>query len=949
MSWPLSQDYNEAVQDPLHSFNDPELHAGEAAVNALGLPMPRSGNFADVYEFRCPQTGNTWALKCFTRHVPSLQMRYAEISQHLAQANLSLTVDFTYLHQGIRVRGEWYPLLKMRWVEGFTLNEFVRNHLDKPKTLEVLCELWRRVGRRLREASIAHGDLQHGNVLLVPGIKGGALKVRLIDYDGMWVPTLASTPSGEIGHPAYQHPQRLREGTYCPEVDRFPLVVIYTALRALCVGGRALWEKYDNGDNLLFREADLRNPRESALFRELIKLNSPEVASLADCLSRAAYKPIDQTPLLEQVAISEKALPPSTAQDQLVTALPAQSTSGAVSAWQPTAIASSAGAAHPVPTAPAVFDSFDTIASQDRSWGPKVRLLTPVLILAAGITGALMLVSAVALFLVAWDRPHQATGDPALAHNRPAHSTDRRPTQPEPPRLIATEREKDRPVLTEREKDRPLVTDREKDRPVPTEREKKAPNVLELLSLENPNGLSVLREVDCSSQGLLVQIGPQFDIKKSWSLSLELLIPDYQAEQRLPFIWGDERPGRDPIYVRQEGTTLFAVIQNSHDNSGDQIKASLKDIPSRQWISVLFAYVNPPGDLLLYLDGKLIERKVATASPTVDRPMPIGIGGGYMGGKTPTFQRFKGKIRNLRLGNLEVKAVEQLQKVEETEHNGLREALQTLAARPDDADANQWLGEFYCFHKGSWDRGLPSLAKGTDPGLKALAQKELKSPATLDLLREVADAWWNRAQETNGVLKAQLQRHAYWRYLLCLPGRDASDEAEIDLRLRLLGEQVPGLEGPLDALDLSRSKFGDGGPRLEPGQELPSRRLYSGPVEIDLVARTDARNIRLRAHRGSAVIFNWEAKAGELRVQRPDGNSKTESGSIAASKPCPLTPLVWYHIRWFLTEAGMVVSVDDVVVFQEKRRYDLSGREPIRVAAADCPIEVQSFSVKRLK
>ena len=43
------------------------------------------------------------------------------------------------------------------------------------------------------------------------------------------------------------------------------------------------------------------------------------------------------------------------------------------------------------------------------------------------------------------------------------------------------------------------------------------------------------------------------------------------------------------------------------------------------------------------------------------------------------------------------------------------------------------------------------------------------------------------------------------------------------------------------------------------------------------------------------------------------------------------------------------ISVDDVIVFQEKRKYDLSGREPIRVAAADCPIEVQSFSVKRLK
>jgi hypothetical protein len=808
--------------------------------------------------------------------------------------------------------------------------------------------VWLRLARQLREANVAHGDLQHGNVLLLRQMTGGTWKVKLIDYDGMWVPTLASTPSGEVGHPAYQHPQRLREGTYSPEVDRFSHLVIYTALRALCVGGRALWERYDNGDNLLFRETDLRNPRESPLFRELVKLGSPEVASLADCLSRAAYKPLDQTPQLDQLATGGMALPPSTAQDALMAALPVPNTSGTVLASRPITTGSSAGAALPIPVAPAVFDTLAPTAPHGSSGVPGLRRPTSVLPWAAGVTAMLVLGSAVVIFLVIGPRPPQTTGEPALAQNRPAASIARRPTQPEPPRLVATEREKDGPVPTERDKDRPLVTEREKDRPVPTEREKKPPNVLELLSLENPNGL-FMREVDCRILGIQLQIGPRFDITKSWSLALELLFPDYQAEQRLPFIWGDERPGRDPIYLRQEGTTLFAVIQNSHDNSSDCIKASLKDIPSQQWVRVLFAYVNPPGDLLLFLDGRLIERKVAAASPTVDRPMPIGLGGGYIGGKTPTFQRFKGKIRNLRLGNLEVKAVEQLQKVEETEYNGLREARQTLAARPDDPDANLWLGQFYCFHKGSWDRGLPLLAKGSDPGLKALAQKELKPSATLDVLREVADAWWDRAQETSGVLKAQLQRHAYHRYLLCLPGRDAVDEAEIDRRLRLLGEQVPGLEGPLDALDVSRSRLGDGVPRLEPGQELPSRRLYSGPVEVDLVARTDARNIRLRAHRGSAVIFNWEGKAGELRVQRPDGNSKTESGSVAASKPSPLTPQVWYHIRWVVTEAGMAVSVDDVVVFQEKRKYDLSGREPIRVAAADCPIEVQSFSVKRLK
>ncbi len=54
MSWPLSQDYNEAIQSPKSNFADPDLRRGEAACNALGLPMPYSGNFADVYQVRCP-------------------------------------------------------------------------------------------------------------------------------------------------------------------------------------------------------------------------------------------------------------------------------------------------------------------------------------------------------------------------------------------------------------------------------------------------------------------------------------------------------------------------------------------------------------------------------------------------------------------------------------------------------------------------------------------------------------------------------------------------------------------------------------------------------------------------------------------------------------------------------------------------------------------------------
>src|SRR5262249_5470458 len=158
------------------------LKKGHPALNALGLPIPRSGNFADVYQFY-DAADKSWALKCFTRQVAGLRERYAAIDAHLREADLPFTVGFRYLADGVRIRNEWFPLLKMQWVEGFTLNEFLRDNLTKTAYLEALFLMWVRLAKRLRQAKIAHGDLQHANVLLVPGSSATKLELKLIDYD----------------------------------------------------------------------------------------------------------------------------------------------------------------------------------------------------------------------------------------------------------------------------------------------------------------------------------------------------------------------------------------------------------------------------------------------------------------------------------------------------------------------------------------------------------------------------------------------------------------------------------------------------------------------------------------------------------------------------------------------------------------------------------------------
>jgi hypothetical protein len=300
MPWPEATDYNEVVQTPGTSFSDPELRQGRPALNPLGLPLPCCGNFAAVYKFFGPD-GQTWALKCFTRQVPGLRERYQAVSSHLQEARLPFMVDFQYLQQGIRVHGDWYPVVKMRWVEGLTLNAFLKEYADQPQILDRLARMWVRLAQELRGAAIAHGDLQHGNVLLVPGARASALALRLIDYDGMFVPALADQPSGELGHVNYQHPGRNSQGAYRGEMDRFAHLVIYTSLRCLMVGGRALWERYDNGENLLFRAADVQNPGASALLHDLWELQDPVVRALVKQLLQATQAPLEQVPLLDEV------------------------------------------------------------------------------------------------------------------------------------------------------------------------------------------------------------------------------------------------------------------------------------------------------------------------------------------------------------------------------------------------------------------------------------------------------------------------------------------------------------------------------------------------------------------------------------------------------------------------------------------------------------------------
>jgi serine/threonine-protein kinase len=297
MSWPSATDYTSAAANPSVSFRDPDLRSGRLALAPDGGPLVLTGNHGCVFKVE-GAAHRTWAVKCFTRPVFDLQNRMGAIHAHLERGGLPCLVGFEYLPQGIRVGGGWFPVVKMEWIDGTHLHTFAQQHVRRPRTLQKLAHVWLRLSRDLRAEGIAHGDLEHGNVLLTSGGRAGTVAIRLVDYDGVWVPGLSGVPAGESGHPCYQHPRRGAEAPFGPDADRFPHLVIYTALRGLAARhGRQLWERYDTGDNLLFRGRDFTAAAQSSLLRTLWDQGG-DLRTLAAHLTLAAEGPLEATPLL---------------------------------------------------------------------------------------------------------------------------------------------------------------------------------------------------------------------------------------------------------------------------------------------------------------------------------------------------------------------------------------------------------------------------------------------------------------------------------------------------------------------------------------------------------------------------------------------------------------------------------------------------------------------------
>jgi hypothetical protein len=285
--FPSLSQYNKVIQQQANTF---KTLTGLFFVPAKTLPIKfynfGSGSYAVV--FKALENSKEIAIRCFLGSDNDYVERYRKIDNYLRDIDESWKVNIQFLDNEIKVDGRYYPVLKMDWVDGKLLDKFISDNLYENKTLTKLQEELVKTSNSLEQNKIAHGDIQCGNIIVIE--INGKPQVKLIDYDGLYIPDFIGEQEKERGRSEFQHPNRSFFG-FNERMDRFSFWVLLCAIEALKFDKR-LWEETTQGgfntlDNVLFVGSDFSNPSESKLFNRFHNLNQPSLNFYIDKIKLA--------------------------------------------------------------------------------------------------------------------------------------------------------------------------------------------------------------------------------------------------------------------------------------------------------------------------------------------------------------------------------------------------------------------------------------------------------------------------------------------------------------------------------------------------------------------------------------------------------------------------------------------------------------------------------------
>ena len=282
MNYPLISEYIEAIKSAEDNFE--ELSYLKPVLGDDGLPVMTSGNFAVVFKMKDEQSGKLYAVKCFTKEQEGRAEAYREIANELKKVSSPYILSIRYIDKEFFVdTGQTteteFPVLLMDWVDGVPLNNYIRQHINDSNSLRQLSHNFKKMSIWLFSQPFAHGDLKPDNILVK---QGGSLV--LVDYDGMFVPSMKGEKKRELGSPDFQNPHKAAE-RFDKNMDLFSIVSIFLSLSIVAYDSNTL-ALYGAADRLLFSVNDYLDLQQSKLFNYIISSfpSNGKIRKIADIL-----------------------------------------------------------------------------------------------------------------------------------------------------------------------------------------------------------------------------------------------------------------------------------------------------------------------------------------------------------------------------------------------------------------------------------------------------------------------------------------------------------------------------------------------------------------------------------------------------------------------------------------------------------------------------------------
>ena len=267
MQYPTISEYVKAIQDAGNNLD--KLAHLTPVLDNHGEPYHISGAFAVVFKMQDKSTGKYYALKCFTEEQEGRTDAYRQIAEELDMVEYPYIIFVKYIEKEVCVdcqcEEDKFPVLLMDWVDGDTMEAYIAANYHNQSSMSMLCYRFGKMAAWLRTQSFAHGDLKSGNIIVRPD---GSL--ALVDYDGMFVPSMKGRKSPTKGTKNFSHPLRTVDD-FDETIDDFSLASIALSLKAISLNSTLL-DLYGKSDRLLFSEEDYRNPSKSKVISTLQEL-----------------------------------------------------------------------------------------------------------------------------------------------------------------------------------------------------------------------------------------------------------------------------------------------------------------------------------------------------------------------------------------------------------------------------------------------------------------------------------------------------------------------------------------------------------------------------------------------------------------------------------------------------------------------------------------------------